>query len=232
MSNESVVSLFDDWAQSGLGDGMEQTHGDVVDQVISRMEMRPGMQSLDLGCGTGWATRRLASAAPGAGAVGIDASKAMIARAEELHDLTSRARYETGSFEKIDFPDGRFDRVFSMEALYYASDVQQALAEVFRVTKAGGHCDIVVDRFKESPHTECWAEAAGVPMQFLGESEWVELLSAAGFEEVSTSRLVDSRGPGEQAEFEASPYTPSWQAKVERMAAGSLWLQGTKPDQG
>jgi hypothetical protein len=47
----------------------------------------------------------------------------MIARAEELHSLTIRARYEVGRFEALDFPDKKFDRVFSMEALYHAVDL-------------------------------------------------------------------------------------------------------------
>ena len=74
MTHENIISTFDSWAQDGRAEGMEEGHGDVVRQVISQLGIRPGMQSLDLGCGSGWATRLLASSAPGAGAVGVDAS--------------------------------------------------------------------------------------------------------------------------------------------------------------
>ena len=180
MSHENIVSTFNSWAQDGRAEGMEEGHGDVVRQVVSQLEIRPGMQSLDLGCGSGWATRLLASAAPGAGAVGVDASPEMIARAEAGHDLTSRARYEVGTFEALDFPDGRFDRIFSMEALYYATDLPKALAEVFRVTKPNGHCDLVVDRFRESAQTENWEEICGLAMHYLSEAQWKDAVIAAG----------------------------------------------------
>ena len=56
MSHEKIASTFNDWVSTGRADGLEQGHGDVVGQVIPQMGIRPGMQSLDLGCGTGWAT--------------------------------------------------------------------------------------------------------------------------------------------------------------------------------
>ena len=231
MSHENIVSTFNSWAQDGRAEGMEEGHGDVVRQVVSQLEIRPGMQSLDLGCGSGWATRLLASAAPGAGAVGVDASPEMIARAEAGHDLTSRARYEVGTFESLDFSDGRFDRIFSMEALYYATDLPKALAEVFRVTKPNGHCDLVVDRFKESAQTEDWEEICGLAMHYLSEAQWKDAVVAAGFTEVTCTRVIDSRGPGSEEEFEAGVYIATWQDKVELHEAGSLWIHGVKPAQ-
>ena len=83
----------------------------------------------------------------------------MIAQAESLHDFTYRARYETGTFESLAFPDGKFDRVFSMEALYYSVDLDSSLAEIFRVLKPGGVADIVIDCYVESAHTEHWSRS-------------------------------------------------------------------------
>ncbi len=229
MSHDNIISTFNSWAQDGRAEGMQEGHGDVVGQVISQLDIRAGMQSLDLGCGSGWATRLLASAAPGAGAVGVDAAPEMIARAEANHDLTSRARYEVGTFEALDFPDNRFDRVFSMEALYYAVDLPKSLSELLRVTKPGGHCDIVVDRFKESPLTEGWEESCGVAMHFLGESEWQAAFEAAGFEDVTCTRVIDSRGPGSEADFQPNVHLATYQDKVALHEAGSLWIHGVKP---
>ena len=229
MSHEKIASTFNDWVSTGRADGLEQGHGDVVGQVIPQMGIRPGMQSLDLGCGTGWATRILASAAPGAGAVGIDVSPDMIARAEALHDLTSRARYEAGQFEAIDFPDGKFDRVFSMEALYYAVDLDAAIGEIFRVLKPGGVAHIVLDCFREAAHTEHWAEAVGLHMHFLGEADWKSRFEAAGFEPVETSRVIDSRGPGDEGAFTPTEHCPDWASRVAQHEAASLWIQATRP---
>lgn len=218
MSHEEIRTTFDAWAGNGRAEGMEEGHGDVVRQVIGQMGIRPGMQSLDLGCGHGWATRLLGKAAPGATAIGIDASPAMIARAEETHDLTSRARYVLGTFDSLEFKDGRFDRVFSMEAIYYAPDLAAALAEVARVTKSGGEAHLLLDRFKESPQTEAWSAQVGLPMAWLSIAEWEEALRSAGFGEVTSVRVQDSRGPKDPAD-------PS---RVELHEAGTLWLRALK----
>lgn len=229
MTNNAVAKTFDAWVESGRADGLEQGHKDVVQQVIARMDIRAGMQTLDLGCGTGWATRVLAASAPGSGAVGVDVSPAMIKRAEELHDLTSRARYEAGPFEALDFPDGKFDRVFSMEALYYSTELDKALGEAFRVMKSTGTLHLVVDRFKESPHTESWEEMVGVPLQWLSEAEWTAAIQAAGFSDVTTERVIDSRGPGDEDSFQPTKHTPDYQTRVELHGAGSLYCRAVKP---
>ena len=218
MSHEEIRTTFDAWAGNGRAEGMEEGHGDVVRQVIGQMGIRPGMQSLDLGCGHGWATRLLGKAAPGATAIGIDASPAMIAKAEETHDLTSRARYVLGTFDSLEFKDGRFDRVFSMEAIYYAPDLAAALAEVARVTKSGGEAHLLLDRFKESPQTEAWCAQVGLPMAWLSIPEWEEALRSAGFGEVTSARVEDSRGPKDPADA----------GRVELHEAGTLWLRGLK----
>ncbi len=228
MSHEKIAATFDSWAQSGQAERLADAHGDVVRQVIARMNIRPGQQILDLGCGSGWATRLLGSAAPGSGAIGVDVSPSMIARAEATHDLTARARYERGAFEKLDFKDAKFDRVFSMEALYYAVDLERALSEVFRVLKPGGSADVVLDHFEESAHTQHWSTKVGLAMHRLSEAEWQAAFERAGFANVVLTRVRDSRGPGSQAEFRPSEHCPDWQTRVELHEAGSLWIHAEK----
>jgi ubiquinone/menaquinone biosynthesis C-methylase UbiE len=228
MSHEKIVSTFDRWAENGQAERLADAHGDVVRQVIARMGIRPGQQILDLGCGSGWATRLLGSAAPGSGAIGVDVSPAMIARAEATHDLTSRARYECGKFEKLEFKDAKFDRVFSMEALYYAVDLERALAEIARVLKPGGSADIVLDHYEESPHTRHWADKVGLSMHRLSESQWKAAFERAGLVGVVLTRVRDSRGPGEASGFRPSEHSPDWKTRVELHEAGSLWIHAEK----
>lgn len=229
MSHDSIRTTFDSWADQGHGESMEQEHGDVVAQVLSRLNVRPGFQILELGCGVGWTTRKLASAAPGVQAIGVDASPKMIARAEELSSLRIRARYECGTFEQLEFPDGKFDLAFSMEALYYAVDLERALAEICRVLKPGGDAHAVLDYYEGRAGTEHWSDQIGLTMHRLEEAGWRAAFEAAGFEAVETERVRDSRGPGDEAEWKAGRCDKDWPSHVAYHEAGSLWVHGRKP---
>ncbi|MEO0651496.1 MAG: methyltransferase domain-containing protein [Planctomycetota bacterium] len=228
MTDTKIAETFTQWAEAGRDKDMEDGHGDVVSQVIDSLDVKPGHQILDLGCGNGWATRILAKLGPGVQSVGVDVSPGMISRAEELHSYTIRARYECSPFETLDFKDGHFDRVFSMEAIYYATDLDAALSEAHRVLKSGGEADVVLDFYAESEVTARWPELVGVPMQRLSEAEWKAAFERAGFDSVETRRVVDSRGPGSEADFEASRWYARWDEKVARHEAGSLWIRARK----
>lgn len=229
MSHELLAQTFDQWSQDGRAAGMELEHGDVAAQVIARMGVRAGEQILDLGCGNGWAARKLAKLAAGVQVLGIDVSPAMVAEAERLHSLTIRARYAVGSFEHIDAPDAKFTRVFSMEALYYAVELDAALREIFRVLKPGGTADVVLDYYKENTASACWASKTGVPMHYLSAAEWTSAFERAGFAPIAIERVVDSRGAGDPDRFQPSSCYPTWATWKSVREAGSLWIRATKP---
>ncbi len=225
MSQKKVVETFDLWAETGRDAGMEEGHGDVVRQAIARMEIRPGERILDLGCGNGWATRLLAQSNAGVQAIGVDAAAKMIERAEALHSLTIRARYEIGSFEALSFRDASFDRVFSMEAFYYASDLGRAIAESLRVLKPQGRAEILVDYFEESSASEPWAKVMGVALQRMNQAGWKKAFEGAGFAPVSLERLRDSRPIGATVCDECEPTAAAKKALRE---AGTLWIRALK----
>ena len=228
MSHELLAKTFDEWAANGRDAKMEVEHGDAVQRVIAKMGIKAGDQMLDLGCGNGWATRLLAKSSPGGGSVGIDVAPAMIKQAEALHSFTIRARYEVMPFEQLDFKDGHFQRAFSMEALYYAVDLDRTLAEVYRVLKPGGTVDAVLDYYAENPGCATWAEATGVPMHLHSKDEWKARFEAAGFTDVALEQLPDSRGTDE-ASFEPSECYPDFETYKRGREAGSLWIHAVRP---
>jgi len=222
-----VVETFDRWAEEGRDAELEHEHGDVARQVIDAMQIRPGERVLDLGCGNGWATRLLAQTNAGVQAIGVDASPKMIARAEALHSLKIRARYEVGTFEKLDFKDGHFDRIFSMEALYYAGDLERSIRECFRVLKPGGSVETLVDYYEESAASEPWARVMGLALHRLSESGWRKTFEKAGFTNVTTARMIDSRGPG-AAHDPCDECTPTFASKEALHKAGTLRVRAEK----
>jgi ubiquinone/menaquinone biosynthesis C-methylase UbiE len=228
MSGDPIATTFDRWVASGAADALETSHRGALLELLAAHPVRAGQRVLDLGCGTGWATRLFGQAAPGSQGVGVDASPRMVERAEELTPWTVRARYEVARFEALPFADAHFDRVVSMEALYYAPDLDRALAEARRVLRPGGVLDVLVDCYTERPDTAGWADAVGLALQRLSQSEWRSRLEDIGFHEVAAARLVDPRGPGDPTAFRPDRWYPDWDARVRAHAEGTLWLRGQK----
>ena len=82
--DENLQQEFNRWAEAGEGEKMRNHHLDITEKTLRRMDLRPGERVLDLGCGSGWATRliaRMVADGPeGFGqVVGVDISDEMIA---------------------------------------------------------------------------------------------------------------------------------------------------------
>src|SRR5258708_32568710 len=58
--DEKLQHEFNRWAAAGEGEKMERHHLDITEKTIRIMNLHPGERVLDLGCGSGWATRLLA----------------------------------------------------------------------------------------------------------------------------------------------------------------------------
>jgi ubiquinone/menaquinone biosynthesis C-methylase UbiE len=99
--------------------------------VLEWLAAQPGERILDLGCGDGRLTQRIAVS--GALVTGVDASPQMVASARSREVEAEQARAEA-----LPYPDGSFDAVFSNAALHWVRDQDAMLAEVHRVLKPGG----------------------------------------------------------------------------------------------
>jgi trans-aconitate methyltransferase len=99
--------------------------------VLEWLAAQAGERILDLGCGDGQLTQRIA--ASGAHVVGVDSSADMVAAA--------RARgvsADIAGAEALPYTVNTFDAVFSNAALHWVRDQDAMMAEVHRVLKAGG----------------------------------------------------------------------------------------------
>lgn len=98
--------------------------------VLDLLAPRPGERILDLGCGDGVLSERIAAA--GAAVVAVDAGPDMVAAAG-ARGLDARVM----DGQKLAF-DRIFDAVFSNAALHWMRDQDAVLAGVFRALKPGG----------------------------------------------------------------------------------------------
>jgi ubiquinone/menaquinone biosynthesis C-methylase UbiE len=121
--DQTLQQEFNRWAAEGEGEKMQRHHLDITEKAIRQMELRPGERVLDLGCGSGWATRmlaRLVSDGPeGFGqVVGLDISDEMIRQARAESKEFENILYVWGSAEKIPWEENFFDKVLSVESCF------------------------------------------------------------------------------------------------------------------
>ena len=99
--------------------------------VLEWLAPQAGERILDLGCGDGQLTQRIA--ASGAHVIGADASAEMVsaARARGIDAVEAPA-------ELLPYADAQFDAVFSNAALHWVRDQDAMMKQVHRVLKPGG----------------------------------------------------------------------------------------------
>jgi trans-aconitate methyltransferase len=98
--------------------------------VLALLDPKPGERILDLGCGDGVLTEKIAAA--GSSVTGVDASAEMIAAAK-ARGLTAQVM----DGQALIF-NAEFDAVFSNAALHWMLNPEPVVAGVYRALKPGG----------------------------------------------------------------------------------------------
>jgi ubiquinone/menaquinone biosynthesis C-methylase UbiE len=191
--DEQLRTEFNEWARAGKGESMEKGHGPVGKQAIALMQVSMDARVLDVGCGSGWATRLLADYALNGRVTGIDISDEMVNLARESSSSYTNVDFEVASAEQLPFPDNEFSHAFSMESLYYYRNIPKALKEIQRVLKPGGSFFAVVDLYRENEPTHQWIDTLKVPVELLSIEDYRSLFIDAGFESIKDQRILDPR---------------------------------------
>ena len=102
------------------------------EDVLKLLAPQPGERILDLGCGTGHLTQKIADT--GARVIGIDSSSAMIEQAQTSYPGL-QFRVADATHFAFDEP---FDAVFSNAVLHWIPAAEQVIACVWNALKPGG----------------------------------------------------------------------------------------------
>ncbi|MGH9415977.1 MAG: class I SAM-dependent methyltransferase [Terriglobales bacterium] len=175
---------FNGWQERGKGESMARHHRAITAHALERMQLRPGDRALDLGCGSGWATRLLADrVGPTGTAVGVDVSDAMIAEAQAPAP-PPHVRFLCAPAEHVPMPDASFTHVLSVENFYYYPDQLTVLHELRRLLAPGGRIFLLMCLFTGNPNAKTWAAGLRVPVHLLSAADYREMLTGDGWTDV------------------------------------------------
>jgi len=223
---DTLREQFNRWAEAGRGEGMERDHLPIVLPVLEEMRIAAADNVLDVGCGSGWLSRRLANLAPEGRVVGMDISDEMIRLARRTSAEHENILYVQGEVAEIPWQGDFFHHAISVESAYYWTEPAAGMQEIFRVLRPGGAAWILINYYRDNVHCHQWGPLLAIKTQLLAAAEWIEMMRAAGFTQVAEERVVDG-SPTPQT------YTGRWFRDAEELRAfkaeGALLVHGVRP---
>jgi ubiquinone/menaquinone biosynthesis C-methylase UbiE len=131
---DKEAMTYDDWYKTKLGSFVDEVE---TACIFNMLDLPRGSKILDVGCGSGNYSIKLAEL--GYEVVGVDLSKEMLMKAKEKADDRNLAiDFREMDVYELDFDDESFDAAFSITAFEFIPDIQKAMDEVMRVLKKSG----------------------------------------------------------------------------------------------
>lgn len=117
-------------------------------ELVLRYDLPPRPRILDVACGTGEITARLAELFPEAELLGVDLVEEHLALARErCAGEGARVEFRTGDAFALDLDDASFDLVACRHLLQAVPDIDRVLAELVRVTAPGGRLHLLAEDY-------------------------------------------------------------------------------------
>ena len=158
-------------------------------QLLKMCQIAPGKRVLEVGCGVGMTSWRLAKEY-GCTVVGVDLSPEMIAWSQkraEREGVADQTEFRVANAEQLPFDDHEFDIVICESVTAFPEDKGRAVNEYARVTKSGGYVGMNEGTWINYPPPEDLAEYISQTMEnavFLNQEGWEKLLKEAGLEDI------------------------------------------------
>lgn len=116
--------------------------------LFDRYALPAAPRILDIGCGTGEITSRLALHYPEADLLGLDILPGHIARARDRYAaLAPRLHFDVGDAFALDAPDDAYDLTVCRHVLQSIPHPERVLAEMRRVTRPGGYLHVIAEDY-------------------------------------------------------------------------------------
>ncbi|MED1863742.1 class I SAM-dependent methyltransferase [Fictibacillus nanhaiensis] len=168
---------------------MVRQHKPETEWTIGQLELQEQDKVLELGCGAGYAIQMITGTYRVQEIVGLDLSSTAIrsAAARNKKEINNkRAKLVQANFNKLPFSNDMFTKLYTIQTIYFWSEVNTIISEIYRVLKPGG---LVVITFSNGKDNETWESVKEV-----SENQVMPFMIDIGFEKVSLVGGPDSRG--------------------------------------
>jgi ubiquinone/menaquinone biosynthesis C-methylase UbiE len=160
--------------------------------TVARLPLAAGHSVLDLCCGAGASAIPAARAVGPAGqVVGVDVAEPLlaIARGRAAREGLAQAGFRCGDATRTALPDGSFDAVICVFGVFFAPDMTEFAAEMWRLVRPGGVLAVTTwgqDLF-EPANTAFWQAVRGVePSLFKAFNPWDEITTGTALADLLT----------------------------------------------
>jgi len=186
---------FDSKALTYEGTALVQKSASEI--LLNLLSIQPGEDVLDLGCGPGNITRKIAQITDGT-VMGVDDSRGMIEQAICSNQDLPNIKYAVMSAEDLELPD-RYDAIFCNSCFQWFKKPKQALNRCFNALKHGGRIGVqapatqqycpnfvsAVEKVQMNPNTKDIFKCFNSPWLFFeSKEEYKQLFGNCGLDAI------------------------------------------------
>ena len=122
-----------------IGENMNKGNRLMNLETIKQLEVSDNEHILEIGMGNGFFVNEIVGAAKNVNYTGCDFSQTMINEAKELNSsLVANAEFVLSDAHHLPFGDNVFDKVFTVNTIYFWENPREILNEISRVLKPDG----------------------------------------------------------------------------------------------
>lgn len=161
---------MDEQSLQSIAAQLRQPHGEFAPKIAAMMNTgnrymnlhaieavrpSPGDHILEIGMGNGYFVKDILSIDPTIRYTGCDFSEAMVQESKNANEAavaSGRAQFIFASADQLPFSPAAFDKVFSVNTVYFWDNKKAVLAELHRVLKPGGILSLAIRPKKLMQH--------------------------------------------------------------------------------
>lgn len=159
-----------------------------LNDILSTINIKPGMKILDLGCGSGYLTFPIAERNPQSYITGLDIVTNTLKKNQDKKNALSLSNLDFIEYDGETFPfeSDTFDLIISRYALHHFPQIENSMSEIARVLKTDGKLFISDPRPNDCDTTRFVDDYMQLKkdghVKFYTKNEWVHICKECGME--------------------------------------------------